>query len=277
MSVRGECLLDVRSVAIALSSALVCVACSMPIHYTQSPHAMAYSQRYTLCSDQKNLREHLIKDIFGAPPSYSPNSKNIDQLLVRGQINYLVRAAPGGDASAFLIEGGGWHLMFYGETDDEDAHRYVGSADFRLKDDGPLSLADLRRGSLVMRVSVISKASFTRPLHAFQSNAEVFLRIFVKEISPNIYTIDYTREHDIGWPVMTNGPRRFVQIIGHMQFIGPNDGRNLFDAREIRFIADDYAALEIGKLDAPHRPANVSFVEWLPEQPCKDRYMDILL
>ncbi|TMQ14747.1 MAG: hypothetical protein E6J91_14705 [Deltaproteobacteria bacterium] len=66
---------------------------------------------------------------------YSPQEKDIEQLLVRGSIYVRVVAVPG-DQSSFLIEGHGWHVVYYGRTDDDDAFRFLGTAEYRLMDDG---------------------------------------------------------------------------------------------------------------------------------------------
>lgn len=245
--------------------------CSFPVHFTQSPHILVYSQQYTLCSDSDDIRKQLINSVFGTNPRYAPRRKDIEHYLIRGSMSYDVESIPG-DISSFVIEGHGWHVVYYGRTGDDDTYRFIGSADYRIKDDGPFSFSDLERGSLTLRVFVVSSPSFAYPL---QGTTEIFLRVFIKRIAANVYAIDHDREHDVGWRVASNGPRRFVQVIGHMQVMGRSDGQDLFDARHVRLIATDYSTLIAGRLDGPHRPADAPIVEWLPERPCEHRPIEI--
>jgi hypothetical protein len=250
------------------------LACSVPVQFTQSPQLLIYIQRYTLCSDQEHLRERLINEVFGADPTSIPG-KHIEHLLVRGSTYLRVASAPG-DASAFMIEGNGSHIVYYGRIDGSDRYRFLGSADYRINDDGPLSISDLRRGWVTIRATVISTPSFTHP-HSLLSETIIFLRVFVKEVAPDVYIIDREREHDIGWRVQSNGPRQFIRVIGQMQLIGRSDGQDLLDVRNAKAVAADYPLLLNGRLELPRPAVDVPFIEWQPAQPCKALGMDILL
>lgn len=244
-------------------------ACSLPVHLSQSPQILVYSQRYTLCHTQKELRARLIEELFGVPSSKALPDKDIERVLVHGSL-YLRLASVPGDPSAFMIEGHGWHRMYYGHMDNYDSFRYLAAADYQISDDGPIPFSELERGSLTIRVSVINKAVFTKPIVAIQKKNYVFIHLYTAKIADGIYTVSHDREHEIGWRVSSNGSRAFVQIIGYMQLIGMGDGRNLVDVRGVEFVSSDYPALMAGKLDVPRRHADVPVIEWIPARRCRD-------
>jgi hypothetical protein len=274
---------DIRGpVLVALVIAHVS-ACALPVHFSQSPQILNYSQRYTLCREQKELRDRLLQEAFKISLAQAPGAKEVEKLLVRGSIFVRIASTPG-DRLSFVIEGHGWHLLYYGQmynrktidhdsfryAIDPDSFRYLASADYQIMDEGPISLSDLRLGYLTLKARIINRTAFAESLRTVQGNTFIFLRIFIKEIAPGVYMVDRDREHDVGWHVDSNGSRYFVQIIGHLQFTGANDGRDLLDVRSLGFIATDYDELTAGTLAMPRRPIDAEVIEWLPARPCRE-------
>lgn len=247
------------------------LACSIPVHFTQSPHILVYTQRFAFCAEQDVLRKDLLEWMFGITPQDAPPAKNIEKIAIRGSVYFRVVSIPG-DPTAFTIQGHGWHRMYYGMTGDEDSSRYLASADYQILDDGPIYISELRRASLVIRVIVLNKTYFSQPdLTTMLGEGVVFIKIFLKKIADNVYVLDFDREHIVGVksPIPSDGPMR-IQPIGYMQLVSPSDEQNLWDFRQTAPVAMDYAAMMTTRIGASSGQPNPRAAEWLPEHPCQD-------
>jgi len=163
-------------------------------------------------------------------------------------------------------------------TGDEDEGKYLASADYLISDDGPMYLSELRRASLIIRVIVFTKSYFsTKHLETTQSEGEIFLQIFLRKLTEDVYTLDFDREHMVGvaLPMSSHGPKR-VQPIGYMQFVSPSDERNLWDFRRTVPVATDYAGMVTTRIGAHHEQPDLRAVEWLPESSCQDFHQGAL-
>lgn len=260
-----------RLACLPMAMVLAMAGCKVPVHFTQSPHVLVYSQHFSICANQSKLRDYLINNVLGLLPTFAPPPKNIDKIVIRGSV-YLQIGSVAGDPSAFTIDGHGWHRMYYGETDDEDAQMYLASADYFIANGGSMYLADLRQASLVVRVIIWNKSYFSRAyLRAARNEGEIFLKIFLKKLANDVYTLDMAREHVVGvaLPISSVGHKR-VQPIGHMQFVPPTDERNLWDFRRTMPVATDYAGMVTTRIGAHHGQPHLGVTEWLPEFSCRE-------
>lgn len=259
-----------------------------PIQITQTPQLESYTQRYTFCRDAPATRDRLDEQVLG-PLEYSPDPLPFEKIIVRGSVYFRIMLTPR-DRKHFFIEGLGWHKIFYGDVDPLPAqfrftfttefpwiqvsvvegsdadYRLLGTADYRVEDDGPIPITRLGEGFLTIRTKVSTTSWYHR--EARYLTTEIFIRVYLRELDDDVYTIDYGREHDIGIAVETNGHRRLVRPIGHMQFATPTDGRHILDVRDLDDIPlADYPATEAFEA----APATTTpIVEWIPDAPCQE-------
>jgi hypothetical protein len=252
------------------------LSCNFPLHFAQSPQILVYYQRYRFCRGQEKLRNLIIEHLMGIEAKESPKPKDEETLLVRGTIYLRIAPVPG-DTSLVTLEGHGWHRLYYGQTEDDDAFRYLAAADFEVADTGPIALSDLSEQPLTIKVHVINHSRFHngfKPRDAFYGTDYIYLLIYLRKIADGLYDLDYQREHPVGWRVAANGPREYVQTIGTTQFAGSSDGRTLFDVRKIPPLAMDYPSLMKGQLDVPMRSVGERVVTWRPAYACPERIVE---
>lgn len=239
-------------------------ACRFPVSFTQTTQLLAYSQEFTFCSNHRALRDDLIQRGFRIKLKYAPGPKEKERVRIQGSVQLHLSAVPG-DLSSFTIEGQGWHRMYY-----PDDGKYLAAADHHLVDDGPLPISALQRGVLILRVRTLNKGLSIPERVPVDTSIDLYLKVFIKQIAKGVYSIDYEKKHLVGWPIDQHGSRDIVQVIGHMIFTSPNDGRNIIDLRRIESIATDYPQMMEGRLDPPLRSSTVPQAEWIPPEPCRE-------
>lgn len=269
---RGNaCPLVCKLAAIAFAA----LGCNLPVHLTQSPHILIYNQWFVFCANQGALQENLINEMFNIPPEYAPHLKDVEKIAIHGSVYFRIISVPG-DPSAFTIDGHGWHRMFYGMTHDNDASEYLASADYRIVNDGPIYVEELRRASLIMTVKILNKAYFSQQqqkLVTVQGGGSIFLKIFLKRITEDVYTLDFNREHIVGvGPPISLDARGRIQPIGYMKFIPPSDERNMWDFRRAVPIATDYATMMTARIGKRPEQPDFNSREWLPESSCQGHH-----
>ena len=263
----GACPVACKLVTIVVAA----LGCNIPVHLTQSPHILIYRQSFVFCTAQTALRRNLIDAMFNLPPDDAPHAKEAENIVVRGSVYFRI-VSVAGDRSAFTIEGHGWHRMYYGMTGDDDASKYLASANYRIIDNGPIHLSELRRASLVLKIIIQNNAYFSQSKDpaTVQGKASVFLKIFLLKIAEDVYTLDFNREHLVGvGPPFSLDERGRIQPIGYMKFIPPSDERNLWDFRRTVPIATDYAGMMATRIGPRHGDPDPTTVEWLPESSCQ--------
>lgn len=142
----------------------------------------------------------------------------------------------------------------------------LGKADYRIEDDGPIPMTQLKKGYLTIRIRV--STTDTNDSEARYQSSDVFVKLHIRRLAKKVYTIDYDQAHEIGVAVKSNGRWRLVRPIGTMHFTTPPDGRHLFDVRHLeRLPLATYPSGEAYEARPPLTPLRV---EWLNNVECPD-------
>jgi hypothetical protein len=233
----------------------------IPIQMTRIAQVETYRQRYEFCGD-KNLSARAM-DLFLGSKEWAALEKKgdsksqatdksradyyastlTDQFDVIGQLAFFMSLYPT-DRDEFFIEGYGKHIVFSKTSANLGI---IMTADFFIVDDGPILIESLRKSkSVVVKV----RQQITREFLLSEDNsansesdksrefqgrgvkiAEVYIRIYLKELEDYVFVIDYDREHDVGIPKI-GAPTLELETIGFLRFDAHRDGRKLLDLRE---------------------------------------------
>lgn len=201
-----------------------------------------------------------------------------NRLIVRGTTVFSLSLHPA-LSGHFFVEGWGRYLMSITHAGTPEDDLLIGSANYRILDDGPGRLEELiDQKSLSIRLEQYAIREYMPSRTRLVHRSNIAIRVYLERIEKDVFAIDYRKWHDIGieesgsekadeQPV--GSPRISVRSAGCLHFETPPDGRKLADLREARsnFVQNDYKDIlkRNGMIPSGKRP----IIEWPVSTVCE--------
>jgi hypothetical protein len=162
----------------------------------------------------------------------------------------------------FVVNGGGQLFAVDNSTDE-----VLLSGMFEIPKVAPIPVSALDGGvvSLPSRQRVMRQFALNRA--NYQHVSEVVLRLHVRRLAPELYTIDYDARHEVG----VEGEGHRLEVIGCIEFMGTGDGREvMIDLRGRGLLRNDYEE-RIKQAGIRRAAPSSSIPEWGPLENCSGK------